>query len=152
MEHFCCENYSQINQSWPRKSPANDIGGDGDSGHVLTQEVDDVAEMFSGVLASHVAQHRVAAALDWHVQELVDARVPHDFGDFIKMVQYVRGVGHSESQPTMLRNNLDEFTKQVGQGHPNVSGKLIEGVANIRSEVSWKVSLTQKKGSEGERP
>ena len=91
--------------------PANNVGGDGNAGNLLSQEIDDAAEVIAGVLPFHVPQHGVAAALDGHVQELVHAGVPHDFGDFVQVVQDVGRVGHSKSQPTIFRHNLDKFTK-----------------------------------------
>ena len=45
----------------------------------------------------------------------------HDFGDFVKMIENVGRIGHSESQPTIFRNDSDELSQQIRQSDSDVA-------------------------------
>jgi len=103
-----------------RKS-TNDVRGYRDARNFQPQDVDDLAEVVTRVLASHVGQDSVTAALDGHVKKLVDPRMVHDVRDLVQVVEDVGRIRHAESQTTIFWNDLDQFLQQIWQGDADIA-------------------------------
>ena len=103
------------------REAADDVGGQGHGGHGVSEEVAHLVELFDGVLAVHFVEHWVRAALDGHVQELVDPGVLHDVRHGLQVFEDVGRVGHAKSEHAVVGHDLDDALEKVGQVRSNVT-------------------------------
>lgn len=78
------------------RETTDDVGGNGDIGHVLQEVVADGLELLDRVLAVHLLQDGVVAGLHRDVDQTVDAWVVEEVRDGAQVVQHVGWVGHAQ--------------------------------------------------------
>lgn len=105
---------------------ANYVGGDGHSGHPKTtilapqlneltpnqpvlQKIDYVLEICPTIFTFHVGQHLITPALHRHVQKTVNPWMVHYLGHLVQMLEDIGWIGHSQSETTTFRDNLNQL-------------------------------------------
>ena len=88
-----------------------------------------MSEIVNGVLSLHVAEHRIRAALDGHVEEGVDSGVRQDGRHLLHVFHDVGRVGHPETQHAAVGDHLHQLPKQVGKSDSNVAAVGTEVLA-----------------------